>query len=100
MSSVPTNLPSNSELDQVQRPIVTLTAEQSESNTIELRNADGSLRGILVRDGGYTIFYSPERIAELRRLAANPGPVKPLREVLDNAMRIAREYHEWRGNQS
>lgn len=94
MTSPPTNLPGNSEL--VQHPIVTLTPEQSESNTIELRNADGSLRGLLVRNGGVSIFYTPDHIAELERYAANPGPVKPFREVIDNAMRLAREYHEVR----
>lgn len=101
MSSASTNLPSSSDLGQVaQHPIVTLTPEQSESSAIELRDATGNSRGLLVHDGGVTVFFSPERLAELQRRAANPGPVKPFREALDNAMRRAREFHEWRGSKS
>jgi|GEM_PF-4570986 len=97
MSSAPSNLPGTSDVGQAtQHPIVTLTQEQSESSIIELRDASGNSRGLLVRDGGVTIFYTPERIAELQRRAANAKPGKTLREVIDSAMRRAREFHESR----
>lgn len=100
MSSAPLQSPGDASPGSAQPVIVTLTREQSESKVIELRDVEGNSQGLLVREGGMAIFYTPERITELQRRAANPGPGKPFREAIDNAMRIARKYHEWRGSKS
>ena len=94
MSSAPLQMPSDLPLGNSPLPaVVNLTREQSESKLIELRDAAGNSRGLLLHDGGMTILYTPERLAELRRRASDP-PGRTLREVIDGAVRRAQENAE------
>ncbi len=81
--SLPDDIPGAFPTAATSPPVVTLTAEQSAAKAIELRDASGALVGVLVRDGGASVYYTAARLAELQRRAANPEPGRPLREFLD-----------------
>lgn len=91
MSSAPLNLPGDLGRDQFSPPVVTLTPEQSASKLVELRDAAGNSRGLLLHDSGMTILYTSERLAELRRRAASQDRGRTLREVIDAATKRAAE---------
>lgn len=68
-------------------PVLSLSEEQSRclasaEGAVELRDHAGKTLGYLICRADVTRFYTPEEIAELRRLAADRTPGRTLGEIM------------------